>query len=153
MTEIKAHDRETHGLALGARLVWLVEDNLDDASLITQALQEMSPTARVVHVNDCEDARRRLHSPSERKPCLILLAWNALAGNTLHFLESIKAEERLKTIAVVALARSREECDVRAGYALGLAGYVVKPVDRIQLWEIIAATGAYWTLSLMPQTS
>ena len=152
MAGMRLQDRETRRPTLGSRLVWLVEDNPEDAKLIVQVLQETSPTARVVHLDDCEDALRCLQSASERTPCLILLAVNAPTGKAFRFLERIKADERLKTIPIVALAQSRNEREVSAGYALGLAGYLIKSQDRAQLCEEMAVVRAYWTTSLIPRT-
>ena len=134
-----------------SHVVWLVDDDLEDAKLIMQALQETMPPARVVHLSDCEYAWGCLQSRPERKPSLLLVGLNAPGAKAFQFLKMIKADETLKTLPIVALAKSREECDVLAGYELGLAGYIVKSEDRARLCEEMAIICAYWTLSLTPR--
>jgi CheY-like chemotaxis protein len=135
-----------------SHVVWLVDDDLEDAKLIMQALQETIPPARVVHLSDCEYAWGCLQSRPERRPSLLLVGLNAPGAKAFQFLKMIKADETLKTLPIVALAKSREECDVSASYALGLAGYVVKSEDPVRLREEMAIVRAYWTLSLTPRT-
>jgi CheY-like chemotaxis protein len=152
MANTRLQDEERQRTVSDSCVVWLVEDDLEDAQLIAQAFQETRPAARVVHLRDAEYALRCLHGQPERKPSLVLLALNPPVPNAFHFLEVIKTDETLKTIPVVALAKSRVECDVQVGYDLGLAGYVVKPKDRARLREEMAVIRAYWTQSLMPRT-
>jgi two-component system, response regulator len=49
--------------------------------------------------------------------------------NGLEVLRTIKANERLKTIPVVALTSSLETPDLTEFYKYGVNAYVMKPVD------------------------
>jgi CheY-like chemotaxis protein len=129
----------------------VVEDNLADAELITEAFQDGACPAEVVHISDCERALRYLCHRPGRLPALILLALRLTPWNGLRFLEAVKADERLKMIPVLALAESSEPRDVSRCYTLGIAGYVVKPRDRASLREGISTIRAYWTLSRLPR--
>lgn len=135
-----------------SHVVWLVDDDLEDAKLIVRALQKTMPPTHVVHLSDCEHAWGSLQSQPERRPSLLLLGLNASATGAFRFLKRIKADETLKILPIVALAKSRQECDVLAGYELGLAGYVVKSKDPARLCQEIAIVHAYWTISLTPRT-
>jgi len=51
---------------------------------------------------------------------------------------------------VVVLTTSREEQDRFSSFNLGVAGYMIKPVDYLQFVEVIRAINLYWTLSELP---
>ncbi len=152
MVNTSVQYQKTESTIPDSHVVWLVDDDLEDAKLVMEVLQEKMPPARVVHLSDCEYAWRCLQSRPERKPSLLLVALNAPGAKAFQFLKMIKADETLKMLPIVALAKSREECDVSASYALGLAGYVVKSQDPVRLREDIAIVHAYWTISLTPRT-
>ena len=54
-------------------------------------------------------------------------------------------------IPVVVLTTSKEEQDKVDSYNLGVAGYMVKPVDYQQFVEVIRAIHLYWTLCELPE--
>ncbi len=70
--------------------------------------------------------------------------------NGVEFLKHMRADERLKPIPVIVLTTSREEQDRVSSFNLGVAGYMIKPVDYLQFVEVIRAINLYWTLSELP---
>jgi CheY-like chemotaxis protein len=68
----------------------------------------------------------------------------------IEFLRIIKADPVLRRIPVVALTTSTEEQDVVESFQLGVAGYMVKPVDYKKFVEAVRAIDLYWTLSELP---
>jgi CheY-like chemotaxis protein len=138
---------------MNTRVVLLVEDNPTDATLIAQAVQDGTVPARVVHVSDCERALEFLRSRPEKMPSLIMLALDSPGSSAFNFLETIKADETLKAIPVIGLARSNEPSDVSEGFAHAIAGYIVKSGEPTRLREEIATIRAYWTLSRLPRTA
>ena len=67
--------------------------------------------------------------------------------NGLEFLEEIKKDEYLKMIPVVMLTTSKDSKDKADSYALGAAGYMVKPVDYQHFVAMIKALDQYWTMN------
>jgi CheY-like chemotaxis protein len=70
--------------------------------------------------------------------------------NGLEFLQVVKQDLELRRIPVVVLTSSREEQDRVESFDLGVAGYMLKPVDYQQFVEIVRAIDLYWTLSQLP---
>jgi len=67
--------------------------------------------------------------------------------NGIEFLRVIKNDDSLKKIPVVVLTTSKEEEDKVESFSLGVAGYMIKPVDYIKFVEVIRTINLYWTLS------
>ncbi|MBK5191412.1 MAG: response regulator, partial [Methanosarcinales archaeon] len=53
-------------------------------------------------------------------------------------------------VPVVVLTTSQEEQDKVDSFDLGVAGYMIKPVDYQQFVEVIRTIDLYWTLSELP---
>ncbi len=70
--------------------------------------------------------------------------------NGIEFLGVIKQDQILKRIPVVVLTTSQEEQDRVDSFDLGVAGYMIKPVDYGQFVEAMRTINLYWTLSEFP---
>ena len=70
--------------------------------------------------------------------------------NGIEFLTVAKADDALKRIPVVVLTTSRAEADRFATFNLGIAGYMVKPVDYHQFSNTVQLIRDYWAISEMP---
>ncbi|MBW8041370.1 MAG: response regulator [Planctomycetes bacterium] len=130
--------------------ILLVEDDRIDAMTVTRALKDLMVTNQLVHTVNGEEALHYLRNQSNRKPCVILLDLNLPKLNGLEFLRIAKAEDQLKKIPVVALTTSKEAPDIDKCFELGIAGYIVKPVDYEKFVEAIRVLELYWTLSELP---
>jgi CheY-like chemotaxis protein len=130
--------------------VLLVEDDQVDAMTVKRALKEINVTNRLHIASDGEEALAFLRAPENEKPCIILLDLNMPRMNGIEFLGVVKQDEILKRIPVVVLTTSREEQDRVDSFNLGVAGYMVKPVDYQQFVEVVRAIDLYWTLSELP---
>jgi CheY-like chemotaxis protein len=67
--------------------------------------------------------------------------------NGAEFLRVLKTNARLRKIPVTVLTTSEEERDRSECFDLGVAGYMLKPVDYSRFIEIIRTIDRYWTLS------
>ncbi len=130
--------------------ILLVEDDRVDAMTVTRSLKDLKVTNQLVHTVNGEEALKYLQSESNKRPCVILLDLNLPKLNGLEFLKIAKGEEELKKIPVVALTTSKEAPDINASFKLGVAGYIVKPVDYEKFVEAIRVLELYWTLSELP---
>jgi len=130
--------------------ILLVEDDHVDIMTIKRAFKDLKITNPV---NVCEnglEALDFLRNPQKQFPGVILLDLNMPKMNGIEFLQEIKDDEQFKSIPVVVLTTSKEEQDKVESFKLGVAGYMIKPVDYLQFVEIIRTIHLYWTLSEIP---
>ena len=130
--------------------ILLIEDDRVDAMTVERALKEIKITNRLDMVGNGEEALAFLRDPENDKPCIILLDLNMPRMNGIEFLQVAKQDDALRRIPVVVLTASREEQDMVDSYNLGVAGYMVKPVDYVQFVGLVKAIDLYWTLSELP---
>lgn len=130
--------------------ILLVEDDNIDAMTVKRAFKDLKVTNQLVHVVDGEEALQYLRNKNNKKPCVILLDLNMPKMNGIEFLKVKREDEELKKIPVVALTTSKEAPDINASFTLGVAGYIVKPVDYKNFVEAIRTLDLYWTLSELP---
>jgi two-component system response regulator len=110
--------------------VLLVEDEADDAELITRALVALRPGTRVTVATDGVEALRRLHdddgAPALR-PKLIVLDLNLPRLGGMHVLRSLRADARTATIPVIVLSGTCSPEDVGASRSYGAKACMRKP--------------------------
>ncbi len=122
----------------------LVEDEPADASLLRAALREAGSVVQLHHAVDAAEALQRLRRPAAAPPDLLLLDINLPRVNGRELLATLKADPQLAPLPVVVVSTSDAEADVQAAYALGAAGYLVKPVDMDVLIKAMASLCHYW---------
>ena len=130
--------------------ILLVEDDQVDTMTVMRALKENHVTNPVVHLENGEEALLYLQDPASEKPCIILLDLNMPIMNGIEFLQVVKHNDQLKRIPVIVLTTSEEQQDKMSSFNLGVAGYVVKPVDYRRFVEVMRSIDAYWNISEMP---
>ena len=130
--------------------ILLVEDDSVDTMTVRRAFKELKVTNQLICTTNGEEALEYLRDESKKKPCVILLDLNMPKMNGIEFLKITKGEEELKKIPVVALTTSKEDGDIAESFKLGVAGYIVKPVDYKRFVEAIRVVELYWTLSELP---
>jgi len=130
--------------------ILLVEDDRVDAMTVKRALKEIRVTNHLDIVGDGEEALIFLRNPENEKPGIILLDLNMPKMNGIEFLKIAKKDETLKRIPVVILTTSKAERDKVDSFDLGVAGYMLKPVDYQKFIEVVKTIDLYWTLSELP---
>ena len=133
------------------RPILLVEDDVVDQETVRRALKEIKVTNRLEVAPNGEEALKYLRNEKNERPCLILLDLKMPKMDGIEFLREAKKDEKLKILPVVVLTTSREERDKVESFRLGVAGYMVKPVDYKQFVEVVKAVDLYWTLSELPE--
>jgi two-component system, response regulator len=133
--------------------ILLVEDNIDDATLVIRALKKSNLSNNLIHLTDGEQALdflfcRGLYAErkAEDKPKVILLDLKMPKVNGLQVLKAIRENETTKRIPVVVMTSSREEKDIINSYNLGVNAYVVKPVGFDNFSKAVAELGMFWLL-------
>lgn len=127
--------------------ILLVDDDRVDVMTTKRALKDINVTNPVYTAGNGEEALKLLRDGKTEKPGVILLDLNMPRMNGVEFLRVIKNDAYLKRIPVVVLTTSKEEEDKVESFSLGVAGYMIKPVDYIKFVEIIRTINMYWTLS------
>ena len=137
----------------GQKPILLVEDDEVDIMTIQRALKELKVANSLEVAMNGEEALDYLRNPDNAKPCIILLDLNMPRMNGIEFLRERSKDGEMKSIPVVVLTSSREEQDMVQSFSLGVAGYMVKPVDYKQFVETIRVIDLYWTLSQFPSNT
>ncbi len=133
--------------------ILLVEDNPTDAELALRALKKNNFASKLMWVKDGAEALDFIFCTgvySGRKvqdvPKVILLDLQLPKVHGLEVLRRIKEDARTKTIPVVVLTSSKEECDIWNAYQQGANSYISKPVEFDAFHKVIAKLGFYWLL-------
>lgn len=130
--------------------ILLAEDDKVDAMTVKRALKEIHVTNSLVIVENGEEALEYLKNTNNEKPGIILLDLNMPKMNGIEFLRIAKKDNDIKMIPVVVLTSSKEEEDKVESFNLGVAGYMIKPVDYKKFVEVVKTIHLYWTLSELP---
>jgi CheY-like chemotaxis protein len=130
--------------------ILLVEDDSIDALTVQRALKELNITNNVVTCVNGEEALAYLAENTDNWPCIILLDLNMPKMNGIEFLQERDHNDKMRSIPVIVLTTSHDEKDRLETFKLGIAGYMLKPVDYKQFVEVIRTIDMYWTLSALP---
>ena len=130
--------------------ILLVEDDSVDAMTVKRALKDLNITNELIRTTNGEEALDYLNTESSNSPCVILLDLNMPKMNGIEFLKIIKVDEVLKEIPIVALTTSKEEGDVKETFKLGVADYIVKPVDYKKFVEALGPINQFCSFSELP---
>lgn len=132
--------------------ILIVDDDKVDIMTTERALKELNVLNSLYIAWNGEEALELLRDESQETPGIILLDLNMPRMNGIDFLRVIKNDEKFKRIPVVVLTTSKEEEDKVESFKLGVAGYMIKPVDYMKFVEVIRAIKMYWTLSELSGT-
>ena len=130
--------------------ILLAEDDPGDVDLMLAALEEIHLADKVVVVKNGEEAMDYLYCRGEFRmrargnPVVVLLDNKMPKVTGLEVLKTIRADDHLKTIPVVALTSCRETPDMMEFYRHGVNAYVVKPFDFSEFMRAIKELGAFW---------
>jgi len=110
-----------------AQRVLVVEDNKTDVFLIREALQSAGVRAEIDVVHDGQAALRFLDE--EARPALVLLDLNLPKYSGREVLRHIRANIRMKDLAVLVVTSSALSQDREELTAVGFDGHFQKPSD------------------------
>jgi two-component system response regulator len=125
--------------------VLLVEDEADDAELLTRALTQMRPGTRVSVISDGVEALRQLLGDDEEAagpmPKLIILDLKLPGLDGIEVLRCLTANARTAKIPVVVLSGTCSPEDVGASRSYGAKACMRKPSsggDMRRVAEVLA---------------
>ena len=132
-------------------VILLVEDDRGDQELTRRALEAGKIRNDLRIVEDGEEAlaylfrRGKYKDPaSSPRPDLLLLDLNLPRVDGREVLERVRADSKLRRMAVVVLTTSRQEEDILRSYELGCNSFITKPVAMDQFIQLIQALEEYW---------
>ncbi len=131
--------------------ILLVEDDAVDVMTVKRCFKQLQIPNPLLIGGNGEEAVQILSTSTQSQPCLILLDINMPKMNGLEFLHYVKSTPSLRKIPVVILTSSKEEEDINRCFELGIAGYMVKPVEYQQFIETVSLLSAYWSKSELPR--
>lgn len=133
--------------------ILLVEDNKIDIVNLKRAFARCAIQNPLHVARNGEEALQLLRGPGLRLaplPGLIFLDLNMPLMNGLEFLAQMREDSVLCHLPTVVLTTSAEEGDRRSAFALGIAGYFIKPMSSTDFVEMIRHIATYWSLSEQP---
>jgi CheY-like chemotaxis protein len=132
-------------------VILLAEDDKGDQELTRRALEEGKIRNDLRIVEDGEEAlaylfrRGKYKDPATSpRPDLLLLDLNLPRVDGREVLERVRADSKLRRMAVVVLTTSRQEEDILRSYELGCNSFITKPVAMDQFIRVIQALEEYW---------
>jgi CheY-like chemotaxis protein len=131
--------------------ILLVEDDTVDAMAVKRAFNYLHVKNELVHVTNGEEALEYLKNKDNAKPQVILLDLNMPRMNGIEFMKIAKADDNLKNIPVIILTTSKAEQDRVETFNLGIAGYIVKPVDHENFIDVMSKVHQYWEMTVFPE--
>ncbi len=128
--------------------ILLVEDNLGDVTLITQALAEtdIRPEIRCVRdgIEAVQNLRKEAPFEDALKPAIIILDLNLPRKDGRAVLAEIKSDPTLALTPVIVLSSSDAPQDISTCYQLHANCYIVKPRDLFGMTETIRSLVDFW---------
>ncbi|MBA3810091.1 MAG: response regulator [Caulobacteraceae bacterium] len=131
--------------------ILLIEDNPDDAELVRYAFEKVGIGNPLVSLSDGDSAVEflgevRVYADRKRHPlpALILLDLKLPRRSGFEVLRFIRDQEPTRHIPVVVLTSSNQQDDIKRAYEDGANSYLVKPVSRDALIEMVRSLDAYW---------
>lgn len=134
--------------------ILLVEDDEVDVRSVRRVLEGCAAGHELAVAATAEAALAQLSRDAFSDtplPDLVLLDLNTPRLSGLEFLHAVRGDPALRWIPVVIVTTSNAERDVRAGYAAGAAGFVVKPLDHAAFAASLRAVFAYWSTCRRPR--
>jgi two-component system, response regulator len=139
------------------QLIFLVEDNDDDAELTLRAFKAAKIANPVMRARDGVEALDYLLGRGNSAgrdvsdaPAVVLLDLKLPRLSGLEVLKAVRADERTKHLPVVILTSSNEERDRLSAYDQFANSYVLKPVDYDQFVAAARQLGLYWMVLNVP---
>lgn len=128
--------------------VLLVDDNVADVYLASEALRMNSNSCHVSNVGDGDAAlaylRHEGQYASSSCPDVVILDLNLPKRSGEAVLAELRSDPKLRKIPVVIFSSSRSNQDIVRSYELGANCYLSKPVDLSEFVSTVQQIGAFF---------
>ncbi len=135
------------GSLMNTTKILLVDDDLEDREIITDALDDLGYRSAFHLEENGEKALQFLGSlhTSGQLPKIVILDLNMPGMNGTQMLRQLKSDERFKEIPVIIYSTSLNNIERDECLALGAYAYIIKPVSYS---ETIAAAKKFYELAM-----
>jgi CheY-like chemotaxis protein len=118
--------------------ILLIDDDMDDAGIFKEALEEVNPSIAFQYFLDGNDALHALSDKGTPLPDLIFLDINMPTLSGWDCLGGLKNTSALADIPVVMYTTSSHPKEKKTAIDMGATGFITKPHDYRSLKDIIA---------------
>ncbi|RZM26573.1 MAG: response regulator [Pedobacter sp.] len=125
--------------------VFIADDDEDDRYLLAKAFEQHSPQCRLHFVEDGIALLDAL-AQGQSQPYLILLDLNMPRLNGFEALQLLRAHPLYQYTPIVILTTSDLDQDRQQAQALGANEFITKPLDLINLGEMVTRLRSEWLL-------
>ncbi|MFD2569345.1 response regulator [Spirosoma soli] len=125
------------------RLVYLVDDDEEDAFLFELTVQEVMPFCRLRIFSNGLIMLEVLADPKDR-PHLIFLDMHMPYPDGLEILMNLKINRQWADIPVIMLTGIEDQEQISLAYQLGAQSVINKPSTQSQLVDIVMSVREYW---------
>src|SRR3954453_21689404 len=108
------------------KVILIVDDDIDDAELLCEALEEIAEDIHCVYAYNANYGWDYLKN-TEQKPAYIFLDLHLPPGSGKPFLQQLKKNALLNNIPVIVWSTSAMENEIEEIYDLGAHCYISKP--------------------------
>lgn len=127
--------------------ILLIEDSEVDYQTLLRALEKTGGKHPVLWFQTADAAMAHFEdicAGQAAAPALVVLDLNLPGMHGLDFLKAVKDNAELKTIPVVVMSTSNADSDIHASYQNGANGYIRKPANTNELYEVVEILNKYW---------
>jgi len=131
--------------------ILVADDETNDIFFLRRAFQKAGLDPKIFEATDGEQVEKYLageDSFSDRSrfplPGLLVLDIKMPKRDGFDVLKWLQGREDLKTLNVVMLTSSSQDCDIRKARELGARDYFVKPSDFDQLTKLVQTLAERW---------
>lgn len=132
--------------------ILLVDDSVNDVTLIKAALREARFGNEIIVAEDGEEALDFLYRKGKfadytgEDPIFILLDIKLPLMNGIEVLKTIRNDTAFNKVPIIMLTSSRDSNDLEACYNSGANSFVVKPVNINDFMGVVKELGQYWVV-------
>jgi CheY-like chemotaxis protein len=137
----------------------VVEDSNDDFKMLQRLMRRLSVQNPIYRCTNGDAALEFLDRTVEQtvdhpRPSVILLDLNLPGVDGRAVLEEVKQNQCFKEIPIVIFTTSSNPQDIQFCYEKGANGYLIKPMDAVELQKTVQAFVGFWLeANTLPQPS
>ena len=130
--------------------ILMVDDDINDVTLMVNALREAHFGNEIIVAEDGEEALDYLYRQGKfagyqgEYPVFILLDIKMPMLNGIEVLKLIRKDRSFDKIPVIMMTSSRDTHDLEECYENGANSFVVKPVNISDFIDVVKKVGQYW---------
>tara|TARA_R110001632_G_scaffold33772_11_gene86568 strand:+ start:109 stop:534 length:426 start_codon:yes stop_codon:yes gene_type:complete len=126
--------------------ILLIEDDTIEVMKLKRAISKLEMNHEIVEAKNGEEAIKLL-TDNKELPDIIFLDLNMPKINGLEFLKILKKDKVLRFLPTIMLTTSSHRNDILACYDVGIAGYIIKPLNYDHYVEKIEMALNYWSMN------